>query len=549
VTRQAPVVVFTLVAGCFGGGLGTGCDGSLPDGARTVKLARGPTTLVGSDETGCSHGTSGGFATADRWCAYAQPAAGGASTELWAVNISRAVATAPAGGRDASLSPFRCDGSSPHCRLMTSTLWTGQPVFARSHPFIHGFEGDTLVFYADARSSQIDEPYVGPIQAWRPELAAPVRVTGPDGFECLGHRDSDGVLCLENLQRTVSDLTFELLAGRLPLAGAGPLPFVAPVRPEDRRGIPLWDVRFTPGATHLLLSTWAPDALVQRLEVVTGAHLGVEPPREILRDVVGFRLSPDGRRLFFLDGYDAAKGGNATGTLTAVDFPSLANRAALQQRVSRFDIQGEPGGPATSASFFQDVTDGLGAFRVIPDLGHPEEVLTIAPNIEEASVSPDGRYTLYYDFDEKGDLLSMLARNDGGGRCLLNAQPGHPAFGLVYPGVGAQVFWGEDSELDVGRNEGYFADPGGCQGKTKFSSRVAYLQATRAGIVYGEEEGGPPLAMTMRHGRLEDGKLAVTEVARNVDTTVMMVDRRYLVFSVNRGSEDVIGLYVHGPLP
>jgi hypothetical protein len=552
VTRLRPVVAVPLaLAGCVAvAAVGAGCDGSLPSGPRTVKLSSGPSSLVGTDQGGCSHGQAAGLTPADRWCAFARPVPDGAPAELWVVNVTRAAAGAPPPNQvGVSAAPFRCDGSSPHCRQLTNALWTGQPVFARSHPFIHGFEGDTLVFYADARSKQPDEPYAGPIRAWRPELAAPLELTGPAGFECLGHRDSDGVLCLENLHQTVDDLTFELLAGRLSLAGAGPLPFVVSVRPEDRRGISLWDVRFSPGGKHLLLSTWAPDAPVQQLQIVEGARVGQAPLRELLRDVVSFRLSPDGGRLFYLEGYDVTKGGDAMGTLTAVDFPSLANRVSLQPRVSRFELHGEPGGPVRGVSFFQDVKEGLGAFRMIPDVHHPDELVTIAANVEEASVSPDGRYTLYYDFDAQGDQLSMLAQNDGSGRCLLNAKPGHNAFGLVYPGVGQQVFWGEDSEMDVGRIEGYFADPGTCQGKTRFSPRVAYLQATRRGIVFAEEGGAPPLSMTLRHGHLEDDKLVSKEIARNADTTVMLVDRSYLVFSVNRGSEDDIGLYVHGPLP
>ena len=131
----------------------TGCDGDLIPGepARTVRVVAGTGQLVGSEGTGCSYGEAPVQEfldpAAERWCAFYRKAPDGVYTELWTVNVSKALKD----GTDT------CDGSSPSCRLLSARLWTGDPVFSPSHPYIHGFEGDTLIFYSDSASLKSDE--------------------------------------------------------------------------------------------------------------------------------------------------------------------------------------------------------------------------------------------------------------------------------------------------------------------------------------------------------------------------------------------------------
>ena len=74
-------------------------------------------------------------------------------------------------------------------------------MFSPSHPYVHGFEGDTLIFYADSASVKSDEAYLGPVRGWRPGMAAAQALTGGRGVVCVGHLRSDGVLCIENQER------------------------------------------------------------------------------------------------------------------------------------------------------------------------------------------------------------------------------------------------------------------------------------------------------------------------------------------------------------
>ena len=522
-----------------------GCDGGLVpvEPARTVRVTTGPAALVGSEGTGCSNGQTAGGTTPERWCAFYRPTADGMATELWTVNLDRARARG---------TPLPCDGSSPDCRLLTATLWTGEPVFSPSHPYLHGFEGDTLVFYADSSTTGRDEAFLGPVRGWRPASAAPRVLSGNRGLVCVGQLRSDSVLCVENQATTGAGLEFDLLAGSMSHAPAGgPLPLIERIRPYDARGTLMWQVAFTPGGEHLAFSTRAPapDMAVERLRIVETANIGAAAPTEVVRDIAHWQFSPDGKRVFFLRGYQYLADRDATGTLAVADFPGFTNLQNLAQGVGRFQVHADPQG-GLSISLFQELADTLGNFRFMPDVSKPDQLVTVASQIEDARVSPDRRFTFFYDFDAQFDTVSVLARNDGSGRCTLNAKTGHVAFGVSFARAGNAVFWGEDSMADPAHNEGWYADPSACEPKTLFTSRVAYLQATNTGAVFGEEEA-TPLTMRLRHAavRASDRTLDISDIASGASTTVALVDERFVVFTVNAEDPNAQGVYLHGPLP
>src|SRR5690349_10559867 len=99
-----------------------GCDGDLqqhmttpaPRPASVQRLVPGALGLVGRTTSGCSTGVGLG---SDVWCAFYRAGAE-AGTELWVLNVSRAMNSAVA-----------CDGTSPDCLRLTTNLWTGDPLF------------------------------------------------------------------------------------------------------------------------------------------------------------------------------------------------------------------------------------------------------------------------------------------------------------------------------------------------------------------------------------------------------------------------------------
>src|SRR5437762_1551441 len=135
--RTTAVALACLLASCG--------EAAPPAPPRVQRLVSGALQLVGSSSSACSHGGPG----QDTWCAFFRAGASADATELWTLNVTRAVKQAVA-----------CDGSSPDCLRLTSTLWTGGLVFfSPAHPAIHGFQGTSLFFYSDGRATGPNSPF------------------------------------------------------------------------------------------------------------------------------------------------------------------------------------------------------------------------------------------------------------------------------------------------------------------------------------------------------------------------------------------------------
>ena len=540
VKRPTAVAVFALGAALIAA---AGCDGSLEvePPARTVRVVLGSVELVGSGLGSCSHGlTPEGAASSARWCAFARPGPAAGTTELWAVNVSRALAAERA---------VSCDGSSPHCVLLTSNLWDDQPLFQVGHPYIHGFTGDTLSFYADARNKDPEDGYAGPVRAWRPGMSAPRTVTDESGFSCSGHLRSDGVLCLARQTGFGISLEFDLLVGTLG-EGSGPLPLLRRVKPYGMRRTPIWQVGFSPGGEHLLLSSQAPGIAVERLELVGTREVGMAEPRELTRNMSRWEVSPDGQKIFFLAGFvPTADGGSGMGTLTMADFPTMGNPVELAARVAAYELypRGDRRAPVRSVSLLTDIKDGLGTFRVIGDITRPAESVTVAQEVRDPLVSPDLRYSVFDGVTSNNDIVTYLAHNGGAGQCALT-DPGASAFGVTFAGATRQVFWLQDAPGNTGKFDAWMADPEGCGGRRLFSDRMALMRATRKGLVHGVEEQSPA-TMSVYYTALHQPAAQPQLLAGQVQPQVVLLDQRYLIFTIDAEPDKDGGLYIHGPMP
>ncbi len=511
-----------------------GCDGDLEPmvaarTARTVRISEAPAEIVGSGASSCSHDP----ASSQRWCAFARGA------ELWAFEVGQAMAGA------------RCDGSSPHCLKLTGELWTGQPLFPPSHPSGHGFDGDTLIFYARSSTGNTDAGYLGPVQGWRPGAGAPRVLTGPQGRVCIGHPRSSGVICVDNQRGSGGQIAFDLLAGRFAPDAVSPLPLIATVRPIDDQGDRMWQVGFSPDGSHFALSDQVPDgAKMQRLRVVESTGLGQAPLRELLRDVSSWQWSPDGRQLYYLRGFNYGAGAGDAGTLTAVDFPSGENPRELQPRVGRFEVYGEPGRPTRALGVYQDLRGFAGRFGLLSDPSAAGPLVALGDKVQDALVSPDLSHSLLIDEDDDENLASFVARTDGSGRCRIAAHPGHTVFAPTFLTSPARLLWAEEAADNPLYTEGWLGDPDSCQVGPRFSAKLAYYQNTRRGLLWGDEDD-TPATMTLHHARFTGAALDLekaTELRRNMDTKVAVVDGGYVLYTVSVGAPEETGLFLHGPV-
>lgn len=553
------------VALLLGGFAASGCDGGASPAVKapaTTALVSGSVELVGDGASACSHQpVAPGAATPERWCAFSRGHTRGQPAELWVVNLDRARAgQAP------------CDGSSDNCLRLTSTLWTGDPVFSPAHPYIHGFFGDTLLYYTDSNSGNGEDAFEGTVWAWRPGMKQGRIISGARGYYCFGDARTAAAACLSNQGNvpiagngmTTTALEFDLLAGPVEGGPVGPLPLIERIRPYDSEGALVWGTAFSPTGEYYVLATKVADAAanapvgapksIQGLRIVPTRELGQTAPHEILRDVDHWIITPDGSKVLFLRNEIKDPFGASSGTLMMADFPTGSNVTTLATGISRYEIYGEPGQPTKGIGLFQTVGEDQSSFRIMRDLAHPENLVTIAPHVEDAQVSPDLRYTFFQDANEKGESVSLIARNDGTGNCLLNQNAGQGAYSVRFLPDLNRVIWAEDATGAAASGssiEGWLGNPDGCAGAQRFSTRLGYFQNTARGLIYGEADAAN-VSMVLRYAPFTPTGLdtdKAVQLTSRAGLTTLLIDGHYVVYTVSDGPNTSAGLFVHGSLP
>jgi hypothetical protein len=529
--------------------LGLGCDGTATqlEPARTVRVVAGPIELIGDGPSACSHQPVESGGSPDRWCAFAGPHEKGGPAELWVINVTRAMR-----------GEIKClEGNDGNCLRLTTTLWTGEPVFAPSHPSVHGFYGDTLFFYTDATTTNPEDPFAGTVQAWRPGMTAGRVLTQTNGFYCFGHERASAAVCLTNQNSTSGVLEFDLHAGALD-GGSGPMPMIERIRPYESDGSLSWGASFSPTGEYFAFSTRVPAEaggqsmapVVQRLRTVRASELGKTEPTEVLRDFQRWNFTPDGKKLLFLRGGVNTPEGPVGSSLTMVDFPVTGSPATLASGVDRYEAFGEVGGPLLGIGLIQESSELRGTFRMMRDVTRPMELVTVASDIEDVLVSPDSTYALFQEREMDRTPFSTVARTDGSGRCRLNRNMGQAALSVRFSQAKSRrrIFWTEDSPTAT--IEGWFADPETCAGAVRYSSALGYYAPTPGGLIWGEPD--PTFtSMKVRYAPFKGDALdpdKTVEVAAAANFASGVLDDRYYFFTVRAGQEMAEGFYMHGPL-
>jgi hypothetical protein len=505
----------------------------LPPGiAPARRLLDADASLTGRGFTACSHQRGPG-SSADRWCAFTK--AGPSAVELWVIDVTRAAAgPVPV-----------CDGSSPLCLRMTANLWIWGAVNGPTHPYAHAFEGDTLVFYADALSGR-GEVHRGPVSVWRPGWAQPRRIGGDRTVQCWGHRQELLAFCIEDLAGDpMQPESLEVRAGAIADADGIVLPSLGRIRARGAEGPASWRADFSPAGDVFAISSPDPDPTVESLRVVATAELGTATPREIVRDVNAWQLSHDGHKLFFLR--QEAAGQNA---LYAADFPSGEGLNRLDPSVNDYTVLGgdeRDHGVAILADDGQDTT----ALRLIPPGAPARTVLSYRDGLEGLTISPDARFTAWMDTH----FTARIVRSDDLRSCELNATPGHSVYRASFLDSAGLVFWTEEAGGDRDRRDGYLANPDGCLDKRRFAEAVYFIAPVGdRGIVFADEIDDETQRATLKYAAIPGGKewpaLGPVRVHDDIDGDSVFaasLDPLLLMFRVSGGGADRAGTYLFGP--
>ena len=312
------------------------------------------------------------------FCAFAKRNELG-EAELWVVDIAKPVA--------ATCGEISNPGTG--CQRLTSSLWMEPPRSTKvrttsvGFPDSDGFQGDTLLFAADGRTTPWG--FRGSMFAWRPGWKQPLRLVR-DALSCQVDTYSDAVACLGDLgdavyqPATTGPFEGGLYAGRLG-DGQQPLQRVAGLllvsTAEGERTVPLvgHGYAISPGGEHLVWSARAADTVDAKSVLSTAPFANLQAPRPLGNDLFNWRLSPEGRRLFWLRATEPRPQGPGVGILEMLDLTggAAATPVALSGEIVRsFALAGEWGKPSVPAlalqgggelSFSGDVTAPLPEWR------------------------------------------------------------------------------------------------------------------------------------------------------------------------------------------
>jgi hypothetical protein len=383
--------------------------------ATKITGAAGRPLVIGSFDSACSNQAG---STRDRWCGFARAGANGAG-ELWVFNASRVAA-----GDGVS-----CEvGAERNCVRLTDALWIDMETTSTlRHPSVHRFVGDTLLFFANATSAPA-AAFSGDVMVWRPDWPAPAKLTDGSAGACVADATSDAVLCFENYGSTPAlGLQVELSATKLGDGSAVSLRYIDTLllltsQESLMRLAGRYSTALSPGGEYLLWSA-RPDETPAAQETLHVLKLGdpINTQRVLAKDVSSWRVSTDGRKLFWVKGALYPPLVSTPGILEVVDFPSGANPKALEAQVAQYLEVPRPA-PGTPGVVLRNAQSQL---RYWPDRegAGPEVTLDPARVATMRRLDIAGNFLTYSKTttaDGRGDL-NVVALNPPGPPC--NAVP------------------------------------------------------------------------------------------------------------------------------
>jgi hypothetical protein len=495
-------------------------------------LIGGAAKLLGDWMTSCSH-QQPPSGDGDRWCVFALPSADGKATSLWVIDV-----TAASRGEV----PV-CDGTSPRCLQLTSNLWVAGAVVGATYPYSDQFDGDTLIYYADAVSGP-NESFKGPIHAWRPGWTSGRVISSSTGFLCFGHRQAPVATCVDDMVGDpMKPDSVRLSAGRLDDTTSGPLPVVGTVHPILSNGAFVFQLGFDRSGAHFAYSSGDPDPAVGSLHTIAVGQVGMTEPTVAVTDVIGWEVAHDDRKVYVLRGQreDAA-------FLTA-DFPAGGGEVPIESHVGDFLLLGDTA-VDRGVIYLSDLGHDRGALHLLRDRSMPATALTVftySGVLEGVHVSPDLRFTAWLDEGFTGRVVP----HDGSDPCVLNATRGADVFEPLFLDDAGLVFWNE-AQADSDRRDGFFGPPDRCKERVKFSEGIdLYFPIGNRGLVFTDEKEGLDDGVTLKYAKIDHGKdwpaQGAVRVAEHTRSPPTLVGADPLLLVFEKTNEP--GIFVFGPVP
>jgi hypothetical protein len=524
------------------------------------KLLPARSVMLGVHRSSCSYGAGSEAAGATRWCAISRPGSTLGSLELWVMNVTKAAANPGS---------VTCSGASnADCIRLTTNLFSSQPDIGPVYPTAHRFYGDTLIYYANAKSAP-SELYRGPVFAWKPGWDGPKQIGSDNAVLCSGHSRADVAVCIENISpEGVTPVTWDIHAG----STSGLLKKVAqitPVHPTTEAS--QWGSGFTQMGDYFVFST--PSMATgnrETLYYIKTTDIGTAMPTQVGDPGVSrWTLNAAGNKWYYLKDYNYNRMGEPSGTLYSRDFPGGTTETKIQGALI-------PGGATKGVGTYQvlvgqdDMDKGLGLLvNVVGGRGNyvilknpagsyddPANVQTVVTDIATLPIySPDLRFNYFAKAvdDQVGTTDSWVIKSDGTGSCSLTQTLASSIFGFPFLENAGLVFWMDNFDAATDSGEGWLANPdnpNGCPlpagpaGKRKFSNAIDFwfVDGDKA-MLYSDDSDGQ--RVSLRYAPFSGGTLTTATPMQTKADRMFAILPNYegLLFSISSNNESVDGVY------
>jgi hypothetical protein len=378
-----------------------------------------------------------------------------------------------------------------------------------SHPTIHHFDGDTLIYNADTPADRA--VYAGPIYGWRPDWAAPKQISlTKSAYRCFGHALAPNYFCMENVSSS-GTLQFDLTAGKLSDA-PHQLGRITPFR-SDAMTLQ-YNLATTRAGDYLLWSTGGTTAA--ELESLFAVKFDdVAAPEKVVtvgKGITRWTLSADSKRLYYLKDYAyPAGGGEPTGTLTMAAFPGGTVETPLLPAMTKVSepIALGQGDIDSGISYTETSRAGVPVFKVLRDPTRPETIVTVAQGVSGTlGLSVDLRFLYYYLQSDPNLRLTdgYIARADmSGPPCNLTPNETSGLYGSPFTPNGSMVLWVDNVDTASGTGEAWVGNPDGCVNKRQWTDKIDFwFLHGNDGMIFTDNTLGS--TASLQYVRFPDGK-------------------------------------------
>src|SRR5207244_3417958 len=127
-------------------------------------------------------------------------------------------------------------------------------------------------------------------------------------------------------------------------------------------------------------------------------------------------------------------------------------------------------------SYLDHLRAGRGTYKVLRDSTKPATAVTVATGVYSALISPDLRFSLLETMVDprNGTTDAIIIKNDGTGRCALQAGTTTDLYGGAFLAHSGLAFWADHINPATGIGEGWLANPDGCAGPRKFADAIDF---------------------------------------------------------------------------